>query len=117
MAQTTIDAYLATLPVDQRAALERVRREVKSLVPDAEEVFAYGMPGFHYQGKPLAYYGGWKNHCAVYGLDASLRTGEELRRFPAAKGTIRFSPSDPLPADLVARLVQARLEAIGSETL
>jgi uncharacterized protein YdhG (YjbR/CyaY superfamily) len=37
---------------------------------------------------------------------------EELTRLDTSKGTIRFQPGQPLPKDLVAGLVRARMAEI-----
>ena len=96
-APTDIDGYLSTVPDDARATLEDLRRRIKAMAPGAVEVISYGMPTFKYQGRPLVYFGAWKNHCALYGT---------------SKGTIRFPPGEPPPETLVQSLVRARIEAI-----
>jgi uncharacterized protein YdhG (YjbR/CyaY superfamily) len=53
-----VDAYLASLPKDQQAALQRVRTEVARIVPDAVETISYGMPAFKLRGRFLVSYAG-----------------------------------------------------------
>ena len=108
---TDIDGYLSTLPDDQRAALETLRRTISTAAPDAVESISYGMPTFKYQGRPLIYFGAAKNHCAIYGpaVDAFR---DELAGYDASKGTIRFQPARPLPAAFVKKLVRARVAEI-----
>jgi len=101
-----VDAYLASLPADQRKALATLRARIRAAAPCAEEGFGYGLPGFYLDG-PLFYYGAGKAHCALYGtvpdgFDA------ELAAFPRSKGAVRFTPDAPLPAGLVRRLVRAK---------
>ena len=67
-----IDAYLADLPADQRAALERVRTELHRLVPDAEESMGYGMPVIKHQGQGVLWFAGWKKHLSIYPLTDSF---------------------------------------------
>lgn len=102
-----VDAYLNGLPDETRDALQRLRSQIRRAAPKAEEGFGYGFPGF-YQDGPLFYYGAGKNHCALYG---SRPAGFEdaLADFPKSKGAVRFTPANPLPAALVARLVKAKL--------
>jgi uncharacterized protein YdhG (YjbR/CyaY superfamily) len=106
-----IDGYLAGVPDGARAALESIRRTIKAAVPEAVESISYGIPTFKYRGRALAYFGAWKKHCSLYGFDL---TGfeAELAPFDVEKGTIRFQPDRPLPADLVRRLVEARKASI-----
>ncbi len=108
---TTIDEYLAAVPADARAVLAALRATVRAVAPDAAESISYGMPMFKYRGRPLIYFGAWKSHCAIYGMDVSAHQ-EELAAFELAKGTIRFTPNAPLPEALVKALLAERKAAI-----
>lgn len=108
-----VDRYLATLPADRRAALERVRAAIARLVPEATEGISYGMPAFKLRGHPLVGYANAKHHCALYGMSAGLdRFAPRLTGFSTSKGTIRFTPDHPVPDDLVADLVRFRVREI-----
>lgn len=102
-----VDAYLAALPPEARAALSKLRAQIRSAAPKAEEGFGYGLPGF-YQDGPLFYYGAGKAHLALYG---TLPDGfdDALAGFQRSKGTTRFAADKPLPAALVRRLVKAKI--------
>jgi uncharacterized protein YdhG (YjbR/CyaY superfamily) len=106
-----IDEYLARLPADQRAALTKVRRTIKAAAPGATESISYRLPTFKLDGERLAYFGGAKAHCALYGLGAA-RFARELKGFDAHGGTIRFTPDKPLPATLLTKLIKARVAEI-----
>jgi uncharacterized protein YdhG (YjbR/CyaY superfamily) len=106
-----IDGYLADLPDDKRSTLSEMRRMIKAAAPDAVEGMAYGMPGFKYRGRPLVYFAAARNHCALYG-PAVVAFQDELAGYDASKGTIRFPPGEPLPEELVRKLVRARMAAI-----
>lgn len=101
-----VEAYLAGLPQPARAALERLRAQIRAAAPKAEEGFGYGLPGFYLDG-PLFYYGAAKGHCALYG---TVPDGfdEALAAFDRSKGTVRFMPDAPIPAATVKRLVKAK---------
>lgn len=105
---TNSDEYIAQLPADQQAALERVRQQISSAAPKAEEHFGYGLPGFKYNGHPLLYFGAAKEHCALYGA-VPPGFAEKLKDFEMSKGTIRFTPKKPIPAALVKAIVKARM--------
>jgi uncharacterized protein YdhG (YjbR/CyaY superfamily) len=107
----TIDQYLAGIPDDARAALEKMRKAIKAAAPDAAEGLGYGMPSFKYRGRPLIYMAASKNHCALYG-PAVVEFQEDLTGYDASKGTIRFPPNKPLPAALVKKLVKSRMKDI-----
>jgi uncharacterized protein YdhG (YjbR/CyaY superfamily) len=106
-----IDAFLATLPADVRDALEGLRRTIAAAAPDAVEAIAYGVPAFRYRGRPLVSFGAGKGHCAFYVQSPAVMEAHraELEGYDTAKGTIRFASERPLPAALVAKLVQARV--------
>lgn len=100
-----------TVPGDARATIEELRRTIKAVAPDAVEEISYGLPAFRYQGRPLAYFGAWKNHCALYGLSADAHQ-EKLSAYETSKGTIRFPPGKPLSEALVKTLVSSRIAEI-----
>jgi uncharacterized protein YdhG (YjbR/CyaY superfamily) len=113
MPANDVDAYLAALPEDQRAALERLRELIMDTDSEAVASISYGVPTFKHNKKPLIYIGAAKSHCAVYGPAVNLVAfADELQRFSKSKGTIRFQPNDPLPDDLVRRMVRARIEIL-----
>jgi uncharacterized protein YdhG (YjbR/CyaY superfamily) len=106
----TIDEYLAGVKPDQRRALEELRRAIRAVVPNAEECISYGIPAFRLNGRSLVFFGAWSNHCAFYpGSSVTLKKfRKDLKDFQTSKGTIRFSPDEPLPVALVRKLVQTR---------
>lgn len=109
---TTFHDYLAALPDDQRAALERLAEHIKAAAPGAEECFSYQMPAFKLDGKMLVWMGATKNHCAFYPGAVVAQFDAELARWPTSKGTVRFQPQTALPKALVAKLVKARAAVI-----
>jgi uncharacterized protein YdhG (YjbR/CyaY superfamily) len=113
-APASVEAYLAGVPDPQRGALETLRAQVRAAAPDAVEVIAYGIPGLRLHGRYLLGYGVASHHCAFYPGKAPIQAHlGELEGFRILKGTIRFQPDHPIPADLVARLVRARVEERG----
>jgi uncharacterized protein YdhG (YjbR/CyaY superfamily) len=107
----TIDAYLASLGPDQRAALERLRRSIRTAAPGAEEGFSYGVPAFRFRGKPIAGFAAARGHCAYFPMSGKVVAAHarDLARYDTSKGTIRFPPGSVLPAALVRKLVKARV--------
>lgn len=106
----TIDEYLAALSDDQRAALEKLRKTIRAVAPDAEECISYQLPAFRLNGL-LVGFGAGANHCAFYPMSSSTVAAhkDELKGYDTSKGTIRFQPDKPLPAALVRKLVRARI--------
>jgi uncharacterized protein YdhG (YjbR/CyaY superfamily) len=108
---SSIDAYLATLPADQRTVLERLRSRVAHLVPNAAETISYGMPAFTLNGHFLVSFAGWKSHCSIYPLTESFMAahGDAVKGYGRTKGSLHFTPEKPLPDAVVDALVNARL--------
>ena len=112
---TTIDEYLAALGPEQRAALEKLRKVIRSVVPKAEEYIGYGLAAFRLDGQPVAGMGAGASHCAYYPMSGSVvaTLKDELQNYETSKGAVRFSAKKPLPAALVRKLIQARIAEIG----
>lgn len=109
-APKTVDEYLARVPPKFRTALQRLRKTIKAAAPEVDEVISYQMPAFRQNGM-LVYYAGFNDHCSLFVGSAQVRRqfSAELKPFKAGKGTVHFTPDRPLPADLVTRIVKARL--------
>lgn len=107
----TIDDYLAALPDDQRAALDRLRKIIKAAAPKAEECISYRLPAFRLNGRLLVAFGASANRCAFYPMSSSTVVAfkDDLKDYKTSKGTIRFRADKPLPARLVRKLVKARI--------
>lgn len=106
---TTHDEYLATLSDDKRRALEKLRKDIKTAAPKAEECISYGIPGFRLNGKLLVSYGAAAKHCAFYPGSTLQAFATETKGYDTNKGTIRFAADKPLPSALVRKIVKARV--------
>jgi uncharacterized protein YdhG (YjbR/CyaY superfamily) len=107
----TIDEYLATAKPDQRRTLAKLRKTIHAVAPKVEECISYGIPAFRLNGRSLVYFGAWTNHCSFYpGSSTTLKNFRgDLKGFQITKGTIRFSPDNPLPTALVKKLIKVRI--------
>ena len=105
-----VDEYLAGVPKEVRATLEKLRRTIKAAAPMAAEVISYQMPMYKHHGMVISF-AAFKDHCSIFPGSAVMDAHkEELKRYDTSKGTIRFPASKPLPAALVKKLVKARIE-------
>ena len=105
-----VDDYLERLPEDSRMALEKLRRTIRSVVPDSVEVISYQIPTFKYQGRMLVSYAAFSEHCSFFpGAGPIDAHQNELKSYQTSKGTIRFTPSQPLPKSLIKKLVKTRI--------
>jgi uncharacterized protein YdhG (YjbR/CyaY superfamily) len=113
-ATAQIDAILAALPPDQRAALQALRRTIAAAAPEAVDTISYGMPAFRYRGRALVSYAAFKAHCSLFPMSAALieTHHDELAAFATAKGTLHFTPDHPIPDDLVTMIVRERMAQI-----
>ena len=105
-----VEQYLAALPDEQRAALEKLRAIILSVAKGAEEKLAYGVPTVCYHGN-LVHYAAFKNHLSFFGGSALIngQFKEQLANFKTSKGTIQFTLEKPLPVTLVKQIVKARM--------
>ncbi|HEV3378413.1 MAG TPA: DUF1801 domain-containing protein [Thermoleophilaceae bacterium] len=113
-----MDDYLDALPPEQKDALARVRAVVAEVEPEAAEGVSYGMPAFLYAGRPLLGFRAAKAHLSVFPFSpAAVEAVEDrLEGFSISKGTVRFSPSRPVPEDVLEDLVRARKREIEAPT-
>jgi uncharacterized protein YdhG (YjbR/CyaY superfamily)/nitrogen-specific signal transduction histidine kinase len=100
-----VDDYIAAQSAAVQPRLRELRAIIRAAVPDATEVISYGMPTYKFRIGAV-YFGAARNHCALYGSAMDL-FADELRGFDTSKGTLRFPLDQPIPEDLVRRLVIA----------
>ncbi len=107
----TIDDYLSTLSEERRFALERLRKTILSIVPQAEECISYNMPAFRLNGVVVAGFLATAKGCSYFPFSGStLETlAQYVAEYDQTKGSLHFSPSKPLPAALVRRLIKTRI--------
>jgi len=106
-----VDAYLARLPTGQRDALQRLRLQIRRLLPGAVETISYGMPAFKVGNRAVVWFAGWKSHCSVYPLTDTfvVAHADALQGYRRTRGSLHFQADAPLPEPLVEELVRARL--------
>lgn len=105
-----VDEYLARVPEEARAALEKLRKTIRAAAPKAVEVISYQIPAYNYLGL-LVGFAAAENHCTFHlmSTDVIQAPAAELKDYKHGKGSIRFPASKPLPAALVKKFVKARI--------
>ena|SRR6478735_4382765 len=104
------DEYIAAYPAQVQAKMEELRRTIKNAAPQATEVISYGMPGYKINSV-LVYFAGWEKHIGFYpGASGIARFKDELSVYKGAKGSVQFPLSEPLPLELITRIVKFRVE-------
>ncbi len=105
----SIDEYIETFPKDVQKKLRQVRATVRAAAPDAEEKISYQMPTFALNGN-LVHFAAFKNHIGLYptpsGTEAFKR---EIAGYKTAKGSIQLPLDEPLPLELISRIVKYRV--------
>ena len=104
------DAYIAAAPEPFQPALRQLRALLSRTLPDADEIVAYNMPGFSIDGSVVVSYAAFSKQCGLYLRPGAISEhAEEIAAagLKATKSGITFSPSKPIPDDLVERLVRA----------
>jgi uncharacterized protein YdhG (YjbR/CyaY superfamily) len=107
----TIDEYLATLPPDRRAELERMRAAIRAGAPRAIEAIAYKRPAFRSpDGQFLVSFDAYKRHYSLFPASEAVvaELGSELVPYLSGKGTISFPADRPVPVQLVERIARIR---------
>lgn len=108
---TTVDEYVATILPDRRPGLLDLRQAINGAAPDAVETIAYNMPALRVDGHFLVSYAAFKAHYSLFPASEAVieALGDELAPHLAGKGTIRFRADQPIPVDLVRRIVEVRV--------
>ena len=108
-AYRTIDEYIATFPAETQKILQELRAVIHLATPGAQEKISYQMPAFHLKGN-LVYFAAWKDHIGFYPTSSGTRVfQQELSAYEFSKGTVKFPLDQPLPLDLISRIVKYRL--------
>jgi uncharacterized protein YdhG (YjbR/CyaY superfamily) len=110
-APSDVDSYIGTFPADVQVLLRRVRATVRGAAPDAEEFISYGMPAYR-QGGVLVYFAAFKQHIGVYPpVSGDAKLVRDVAPYAGEKGNLRFPYAQPIPYELIARIVKHRLAA------
>lgn len=105
----SIDEYIAQFPEEVQAALRTMRATIHAAAPEAEERISYAMPTFTYHGN-LVHFAALKNHIGFYPRPSGIEAfAEETARYGSTKGALRFPLDQPLPVDLITRIVRFRV--------
>jgi len=106
----TIDEYIAGYPTHVQQLLQTIRTTIHDAAPQAEEAIAYGIPTFKLNGN-LVHFGGYKNHIGFYPAPMGIEAfKEETAKYEAGKGTLQFPVDQPLPLELIKKIVKFRVE-------
>ena len=109
-AATTIDEYIAGFPAETQKALAELRALIKTIAPGATETISYAIPTFDLNGRHLVHFAGYAKHIGFYPIPSGMEAfKEELKSYKQGKGSVQFPLGQPLPRELIRRIVEFRV--------
>lgn len=105
-----IETYIQQFPDNVQKILRKIRKLVKDNAPEADELFAHGMPAYKTNKKPLVYFAAFKNHIGFYATPSGHNEfQDELSKYKQGKGSVQFPLNKPIPYKLIERIVKFRV--------
>jgi uncharacterized protein YdhG (YjbR/CyaY superfamily) len=113
---SSVDEYVAGFPPETRRVLEELRALIRTAAPEATETISYAIPTFDLNGH-LVHFAGYAKHVGFYPTGTGIAAfREELAPYRTGKGSVQFPLGEPLPSDLIRRIVEFRVEENGGAT-
>lgn len=109
---TTIDEYIAGFPARVQKNLRSVRATIRKAAAGANEKISYQIPTFTLNGN-LVHFAAWKNHLGFYPTSSGIRKfHRELSSYETARGSVKFPLNEPMPLELISRIVKFRVHEV-----
>lgn len=104
-----VDAYLAEVPDERRAALTRLRELCRAELRGFSEEMEYGMPTYQRDGTAEIAFASQKRYISFYLMRGDVRDAfqERLAGQDMGKGCLRFRKPGKIDFDLVRDLLHA----------
>lgn len=107
---STIEDYIAEFPAETQQRLQQMRTVIKENAPGAVETISYAIPTFDLNKKHLVHFAGYATHIGFYPSPSGMEAFEaEFQPYKRAKGSVQFPLDQPLPLDLIRRVVAFRV--------
>jgi len=107
----SIDEYIAGFPPETQKVLQEVRALIRASALGATETISYAIPTFDLNGRHLVHFAGYEKHIGFYPTGSGVEAfKEELQPYKRGKGSVQFPLGQPLPTDLIRRIVELRVE-------
>lgn len=105
---STIDEYILQFPEDIRKILQQIRQAIHEAAPEASEKISYGMPTFYLLGN-LVHFAAYNNHIGFYPAPSGIAAfSSALSGYKSAKGSVQFPLDQPMPLELIQKIVVFR---------
>jgi uncharacterized protein YdhG (YjbR/CyaY superfamily) len=109
-AYNTIDEYIKGFPEDVQEKLESLRKLIRKTASAATEKISYRMPTFYLNGN-LVHFAAHKSHIGFYPTPSGItKFNKELSRYETSKGAVQFPLTEPLPLELIKKIVEFRVQ-------
>jgi uncharacterized protein YdhG (YjbR/CyaY superfamily) len=106
----SIDEYIAAAPASVRPVLTRIRATIRKAAPQAQERISYRMPAYRLNGE-LVYFAAFKHHIGLYPpVRGDAKLEQAVKAYANEKGNLRFPLAEPIPYELIARIVKQRVK-------
>lgn len=105
----SVSEYIARFSPEIQAALNALTDAIRAAAPGAQEKLSYGMPAF-FQDGVLVYFAMHSKHIGFYPTPEAVSAfAEELRAYKTSKGAVQFPLGQPIPLELVRKIVLHRV--------
>jgi len=105
-----IEKYISQYPAGTQDILRKIRTLIKSIAPNVEELIAYRMPCYKTHKKPLVYFAAFEKHIGLYATPSGhTEFKDELSKYKQGKGSVQFPLDQPIPYELIERIVKYRV--------
>lgn len=112
-----VPSYIKGFPKEIQKKLKEIRKTIKTVAPKAEESISYGMAGYKFLGKPLAYFAAFKNHIGFFPTPSGTKAfAKELSKYTYTKGGVQFPLNEKIPMTLVEKMVRFRKKQIAENS-
>ncbi len=114
---SNMDEYIAEFPPETQQVLEEMRALIHEYAPDATETISYAMPTFDLKGRHLVHFAAFAHHVGLYPTPSGIEAfQEDLKPYKSGKGSAQFPLGEPLPRDLIRRIVEFRVAEVNRKT-
>jgi uncharacterized protein YdhG (YjbR/CyaY superfamily) len=109
----SVKDYIKSFDAPVQKHLKAIQKLIKVNAPLAVESISYGMPAYKLNGKPLLYFAGYVKHIGFYATPNGHKAfAKELSKYKQGKGSVQFPLTEPMPLELIAKIVQFKVNEI-----
>jgi uncharacterized protein YdhG (YjbR/CyaY superfamily) len=117
MESQEVNTYISQFPSNVQEILGKIRELIIKTIPNATETISYGIPTYKLSGKPVVYFAGYKNHIGFYATPTGHEAfAKELSKYKEGRGSVQFPLNEPMPFELIKRIVEYRAHIIDGDT-